>query len=154
VGAVYFYHLTENPLEDTLPMLVGKAQSAGWRVLVRGRNAAVLQRLDARLWQGAPASFQPHGMAGGPHDNSQPVLLGVDTPADGFGCIMSVDGAAVTAAEVGLSMRTCVLFDGYDQEALALARTQWKALTGAGCEAQYWAQDMGSWVKKAESAGA
>ncbi|MFT5066893.1 MAG: DNA polymerase-3 subunit chi [Yoonia sp.] len=154
MGAVYFYHLTENPLEDTLPMLVGKAQSAGWRVLVRGRNAAVLQRLDARLWQGAPASFQPHGMAGGPHDNSQPVLLGVDTPADGFGCIMSVDGAAVTAAEVGLSMRTCVLFDGYDQEALALARTQWKALTGAGCEAQYWAQDMGSWVKKAESAGA
>ncbi|MFT5867829.1 MAG: DNA polymerase-3 subunit chi [Gammaproteobacteria bacterium] len=154
MGAVYFYHLTDNPLEDTLPMLVGKAQSAGWRVLVRGRNPAVLQRLDARLWQGAPASFQPHGMAGGPHDISQPVLLGVDTPADGFGCIMSVDGAAVTAAEVGLSMRTCVLFDGYDQEALALARTQWKALTGAGCEAQYWAQDMGSWVKKAESAGA
>ncbi|MCO4848100.1 MAG: DNA polymerase III subunit chi [Yoonia sp.] len=154
MGAVYFYHLTETPLEDTLPMLVGKAQGAGWRVLVRGRTPAVLQRLDARLWQGAPTSFQAHGMAGGPHDDSQPVLLGVDTPADGFGCVMSVDGADVTAAEVSVSMRTCVLFDGYDQDALAHARTQWKALTGAGCEAQYWAQDMGSWIKKAESAGA
>ena len=134
-------------------MLVGKAQGAGLRVLVRGCTLAVLQRLDARLWQGAPASFQPHGMAGGPHDDSQPVLLGVDTPADGFGCVMSVDGADVTAAEVGLSMRTCVLFDGNDTD-VAHARTQWNALTGAGCEAQYWAQDMGSWVKKAESAGA
>jgi len=154
VGAVYFYHLTESPLEDTLPMLVGKAQGAGWRVLVRGRNPAVLQRLDMRLWQGTPASFQPHGMAGGPHDDSQPVLLGVDTPADGFGYAMSVDGAGVTAAEVGQLMRTCVLFDGNDDDAKAHARTQWKALTDAGCEAQYWAQDMGSWVKKAESAGA
>ncbi|MEN8896365.1 MAG: DNA polymerase III subunit chi, partial [Yoonia sp.] len=38
--------------------------------------------------------------------------------------------------------------------AVAHARTQWKALTNAGCEAQYWAQDMGSWTKKAESKGA
>lgn len=154
MGAVYFYHLTESPLDDTLPMLVGKAQGAGWRVLIRGRGGDVLQRLDTRLWQGSPSAFLPHGMADGPHDDSQPVLLGVGTPADGFACIMSVDGAALTATEVGLAERTCVLFDGHDQDALAHARTQWKSLTGAGCVAQYWAQDMGSWVKKAESAGA
>jgi DNA polymerase-3 subunit chi len=105
------------------------------------------------LWQGPANGFLPHGLAGGPHDDSQPVLLGVDTAADGFGCLMSVGGAEVTATEVGLAERTCVLFDGYDDDAVANARTQWKALTGAGCVAQYWAQDMGSWVKKAESAG-
>jgi len=154
VGAVYFYHLTENPLEQTLPMLVGKAQGAGWRVLVRGRNLALLEQLDAQLWQGAPTSFQPHGLAGGAHDASQPVLLGVDVPSDGFGCVMSVDGAELTATDVGLAERACVIFDGHDQAALTHARTQWKALTDAGCVAQYWAQDMGSWVKKAESSGA
>ena len=153
MGAVYFYHLTDSSLDDTLPMLVGKAQGAGWRVLVRGRGPEVLQRLDARLWQGAASAFLPHGLAGGAHDDSQPVLLGAGTPSDGFDCILSIDGAEVTATEVGLAERTCVLFDGYDQDAVSYARTQWKSLTDAGCVAQYWAQDMGSWVKKAESAG-
>ncbi len=151
MGAVYFYHLTETPLDQTLPMLVGKARGAGWRVLVRGRGEALLKRLDETLWAGHPTSFLPHGMAGGPHDAAQPVLLGIDTPADGFDCLMSIDGAAITPAEVGLSQRSCILFDGYDDAALNHARGQWKMLSDAGCQAQYWAQVDGSWVKKAES---
>ena len=151
MGAVYFYHLTDSPLDQTLPMLIGKARGAGWRVLVRGRGEALLKRLDERLWAGQPTSFLPHGMAGGPHDAKQPILLGTDTAADGFDCLMSVDGAAITASEVGLAQRTCILFDGYDDGALNHARGQWKMLSDAGCQAQYWAQVDGSWVKKAES---
>ena len=79
-------------------------------------------------------------MAGGPHDAKQPILLGTDTAADGFDCLMSVDGAAITASEVGLAQRTCILFDGYDDGALNHARGQWKMLSDAGCQAQYWAQ--------------
>jgi len=153
VGAVYFYHLTDTPLDQTLPMLVGKAKGAGWRILVRGRTQAILERLDLVLWQGPPASFLPHGLAGGADDAAQPLLLGTDVTADGFDCLMSVDGAPLTPEEVGLSQRACILFDGYDEAALQHARGQWKMLTDAGCEAQYWAQDMGSWTKKAESKG-
>ena len=154
MGAVYFYHLTETPLDQTVPMLVGKARGAGWRVLVRGRQTPHLERLDRVLWQGAPTGFLPHGLSGGAHDAQQPVLLGVDVPGEGFDCVMSVDGAALSAAEVGLLRRACILFDGNDDAALQHARGQWKMLSDAGCEAQYWAQDMGSWVKKAESKGA
>ena len=154
MGIVYFYHLTESSLEETLPMLVGKAIGVGWRVLVRGRSLAVLHHLDLCLWQGTAVSFLPHGMAGGPHDANQPVLLGADTSAEGFACLISVDRAVVTPAEVGVTLRTCVLFDGHDQDSLAHARTQWKVLTNAGCAAQYWGQDMGSWIKKAENGGA
>ncbi len=149
MGAEFFYHLTDSPLEVTLPMLIGKARGAGWRILVRGREQALLKRLDDVLWQGPEDQFHPHGMAGGPHDADQPVLLG-DGPADGFACLMSVGGADVRAEEVSALERTCILFDGHDGAALETARGQWKALTDAGCAAQYWAQEGGRWTKKAD----
>lgn len=152
MGAAFFYHLTDSPLEATLPMLVGKARGAGWRVLVRGKDAAILKRLDDILWQGPEDGFMPHGMAGGPHDADQTVLLG-DVPSDGFACVMSVAGADVTAQEVQALERVCILFDGYDEAALNHARGQWKTLTDAGCAAQYWAQEDGRWTKKAEKEG-
>ncbi len=151
MGAAYFYHLTDSPLEATLPMLIGKARGAGWRVLVRGFDPALLKRLDDVLWQGPDDGFLPHGIAGGPHDADQPVLLG-DVPSDGFACVMSVGGADVSADEVTAVERVCILFDGHDGAALEHARGQWKALTDAGCAAQYWAQDGGRWIKKAEKA--
>ncbi len=151
MGAAYFYHLTESPLEATLPTLVEKSRAAGWRVLVRGREPGILQRLDQVLWEKPVDSFLPHGISGGSHDARQPVLLGVDLPAEGFDCLMSVGGAELTGAEVGLAERACILFDGADPDAVALARIQWKTLTAAGCAAQYWAQDGGRWTKKAEA---
>lgn len=149
MGAAFFYHLTDNPLEATLPMLIGKARGAGWRVLVRGRDAAQLGRLDDVLWQGPEDGFLPHGLAGGPHDADQPVLLG-DVASDGFACLMSIGGAEVSAEEVSALERTCILFDGHDGAALDRARGQWKALTDAGCAAQYWSEESGRWEKKAE----
>lgn len=149
MGAAYFYHLTESPLDATLPMLLGKARGAGWRCLVRGTDLSVLERLDRVLWEREPEGFLPHGMAGGEHDAEQPILLGVDNSADGFDCIMSVTGAGVTAAEVAQCERTCVLFDGQDSAAVEFARLQWKSLTDAEISAQYWAQENGSWVQKA-----
>ncbi|WP_439155288.1 DNA polymerase III subunit chi [Yoonia sp.] len=149
MGAVFFYHLTDSPLEGTLPMLIGKARSAGWRVLVRAPDAGSLTRLDEILWQGPEDGFLPHGMAGGAHDADQPVLLG-NVAATGFACVMSVGGADVSPEEVGTLERTCILFDGHDAAAVDRARGQWRALTDAGCAAQYWAQQDRRWVKKTE----
>ncbi len=151
MGAAYFYHLTDSPLDATLPMLIGKAREAGWRVLVKGHDEVLMKRLDEVLWLRPEDGFLPHGLAGGPHDDDQPVLLG-DAPADGFACVMSVGGADITPDEVVASERTCILFDGHDGAALEHARGQWKALTDAGCPAQYWAQEDGRWTKKAEKA--
>ncbi|SEW06903.1 DNA polymerase III, chi subunit [Cognatiyoonia koreensis] len=151
MGAVYFYHLTETPLEATLPTLLSKSRDAGWRILVRGTDAALLERLDNVLWQGPVDSFVPHGLAGGPYDAEQPILLGADVSSDGFDCVMSVSGAEVAPEEVTALQRTCVLFDGHDGAALDHARTQWKTLTQAGVSAQYWAQDNGRWAMKAQA---
>ena len=152
MGAAYFYHLTRRPLEVTLPLLLERALCAGWRVAVRGSDAARLDWLDARLWAVPGESFLPHGRAGGPHDALQPVLLttGAERP-NGAVCVMAVDGAEVTAEEVQALERVCILFDGLDEAAKQRARAQWRTLTGAGCAAQYWAEDSGRWVKKAEA---
>lgn len=153
MGAAFFYHLTDSPLEVTLPMLIGKARGAGWRILVRGTDDAILKRLDDDLWKAQEESFIPHGLAGGAHDSDQPILLG-DVSSEGFQCLMGISGAAVDADEVNALERTCILFDGHDEAALQHARSQWKTLTDAGCTAQYWAQEGGRWTKKAEKAGA
>lgn len=149
MGAAYFYHLTERPLEATLPVLIGKALGAGWRVAVRGRDLDLLERLDRQLWQGD--GFLPHGLAGGDHDAEQPVLLTTGAVDNGAACLMSVGGADVSAAEVTDGERACILFDGADQGAVEHARNQWRSLTEAGIAAQYWAEEGGRWVKKAES---
>lgn len=152
MGAAFFYHMTTQPLEVTLPMLLSKARGARWRVVVRSGSVERLDQLDAQLWMGE--GFLAHGRAGGAHDADQPILLteGVDLP-NGASCLVSLDGAEVGADEVQASDRVMILFDGQDGEAVARARVQWKALSEAGCAAQYWSQDGGRWEKKAESGG-
>lgn len=151
MGAAYFYHLTRGPVEVTLPMLLGKAMGAGWRVAVRGTDPARMDWLDEKLWLGPEEGFLPHGLAGKPHAADQPVLLTTaDALENGATCLMSVDGADVTADEVEKMDRVCVLFDGNDPSALDVARGQWKSLTDAGCSAQYWSEESGRWEKKAE----
>ena len=149
MGAVYFYHLTRTPLEAALPMLLDRALQAGWRVMVRGVSLDRLVWLDEQLWLGADG-FLPHGLAGGLHDGDQPVLLGTGAAANGAACLMLVDGAALDTGEAVALQRTCVIFDGGDPEAVALARSQWKQVADAAVQAQYWSDESGGWQKKAE----
>lgn len=151
MGEVYFYHLTQAPLEVTLRVLLGKSLQAGWRVAVRGRTDAALDRLDEQLWLLPEDSFLPHGRAGGAHDAAQPVLLTTAVAGNDPTCLVSVEGASVDALEVETMDRVMVLFDGHDEAALQTAREQWKALTAAGVAAKYWSEASGRWEMKAES---
>ncbi len=152
MGAVYFYHLTRRPLEVTLPVLLDRARGQGWTVEVRGTDRARMEWLDQKLWLGPEEGFLPHGLAGGPHDAAQPILL-TTAPGPGAACLMCIDGAAPEAGEVTAAERACVIFDGNDPEAVSVARGHWKALTDEGCAAQYWSEESGSWEKKAETGG-
>ena len=149
MGDVYFYHLTERPLEATLPVLIEKALGAGWRVAIRGRSTAELEALDTRLWQGD--GFLPHGLAGGDYDAEQPVLLTTGAAANDPACVMAIGGADVTPDEVKDLTRVCILFNGADDGAVEGARAQWRTLTSAGVSAKYWAEENGRWTMKAES---
>ncbi|MGR3496818.1 DNA polymerase III subunit chi [Citreimonas sp.] len=151
MGAAYFYHLTRRPLDAALMALLERSLAQGWHVAVRGTDPDRLAWLDTKLWEGPQESFLPHGLTGGPHDADQPILLTASAQAaNDPACVMAVDGAPVAPDEVGRLERVCILFED-DDEALQTARGQWKALTAAGCSAQYWSEESGRWEKKAEA---
>jgi DNA polymerase-3 subunit chi len=151
MGEAYFYHLTRQRVEEALPVLLTRALAQGWRVAVRGREVERLKHLDEALWLGPQEGFLPHGLAGGPHDARQPVLLVAEgaEAANAPDCVMAVDGAGLAADELGRLARGCVIFDANDAGQLAAARALWSTLTKAGAPARYWSQEGGRWEEKA-----
>ncbi|GLS87608.1 DNA polymerase III subunit chi [Cypionkella aquatica] len=147
-----FYHLTRSTPQATMATILPRALSAGWKVMLRGTDLEALQNLDTALWTDRDDSFLPHGLAGGPHDAMQPILLGQGAIGNAAEGLMLVDGAETTPAEAANLQRVWVLFDGADDVALAGARRLWTALTTAGLAAQYWSEESGRWEKKTEKA--
>jgi DNA polymerase III subunit chi len=151
VGTVLFYHLTRSTLEVTARTLLARSFDLGWRVVVRGRSAGLLDGLDRALWLGPEDEFLPHGRAGGAHDARQPILLTETTTLpDRCNALMVIEGADVLPAEVAGLERVWILFEGGDEAAVERARGQWKTLSDLGIGAQYWAEDESRWTKKME----
>ena len=154
MAEVRFYHLTERPLESVLPVMLEKSLERGWRVAVRGGDPARIEALSAHLWTYREESFLPHGTPEDGNAARQPVWLSCE-PAipNAANTLFLIDGAKAAPEELAEIETTAILFDGLDEAAVAGARAQWKAVTGAGLKAVYWAQgDQGAWVKRHESA--
>ncbi|MGB3556774.1 MAG: DNA polymerase III subunit chi [Jannaschia sp.] len=149
MGEVHFYHLTRNPVAAALGSLLPRCLDRGWRVAIRGTDPDRLRALDETLWLGPSDSFLPHGLAGGPHDADQPILLTTGPAANTPACLFCVDGADLASDDLAPLERACILFDGRDEEAVARARTHWTALTDAGAAARYWSEESGKWEQKA-----
>jgi len=149
-----FYHLMRAGLDETVLTTVTRAQGAGWRVMIRAPEMGLLAHSDAKLWLGPEEGFLAHGLAGGPHDADQPVLLGPGATTNGAQGLMLLAGADASQDEVAGLERIWVLFDGADPDAVAKARQRWTLYTGWGLAAQYWSDESGTWVKKSERAAA
>jgi DNA polymerase III subunit chi len=145
-----FYHLTRSTEESLIRMLITRAMAQGWRIMLRGTDAAALQRLDTVLWTEPKDSFLPHGMDGGPQDADQPVLLGMGAAANSPQGVILTGGAVATVDEAKRLQRLWVLFDGADDAAVRGARGLWRQLTDGGVDAEYWSEDSGKWAKTAE----
>ena len=150
VSEVYFYHLTRQRVDQALRPLLSKCLANGWRVVIRGREAAEMQQLDDALWQGPAEEFLPQGLAGAAQEADQPVLLALEGHEAPHDCLMCIGGSAVTADEVLSSKRVCILFQDDNGQHMQNARAQWKSLTEAGIAAKYWSQAQGNWALQAE----
>lgn len=143
---VLFYHLERVGLEKVLPTLLERTLARGWRAIVKADTPERLAALDQTLWTYSEDSFLPHGIATAGRAESQPVLLTLDNERpNGAAVCFLVEGA--DSPKFSEFMRTVVLFDGRNPDAVAKAREQWKAAKADGCRATYWQQDSsGRWV--------
>ena len=143
---VDFYQLAGTAPEQVIASIAERVLSGDGRLIVIAEDEGFLARLDRMLWDQGPASFLPHGLAGGADDVRQPILLtgSPDAPNLARNALI-VDGIWRDSA---LSYdRSFFLFDNATLEG---AREAWKSLVGREeVERRYWAQEGGKWVKKA-----
>lgn len=145
---VDFYHLTQLPLERALPRIAERVIETGGRLLIVAGEAEQRAKLDQLMWTYTPESFLPHGQAGGPDDDRQPVLIAGDAgPAP--------NGARNVALADGIWREEALGYDRafhfFDEDRIAEARAAWKGLAGReGIERNYWKQnEQGRWEKAA-----
>ena len=143
---VDFYQLAATPPEQVIASIAEKVLSADGRLLVIAEDEGFLARLDRMLWDQSPASFLPHGLAGGAEDARQPVLLSTSPDAPNLARnALIADG--IWRDSVLSYDRSFFLFD---DATLQAAREAWKSLGGReGVERRYWAREGGKWVQKA-----
>lgn len=152
---VWFYHLQRAPLEAVLPNLVERTLARGWKAVIQTASPERLAALDDLLWTFNDGSFVAHGSARDGDADLHPVWLttGEDNP-NGAVVRFFVEGAdapaALSNADVAPKERAIILFDGRDEDALNIARMQFRTLRDKGFALSYWRQNEdGRWEKTA-----
>jgi DNA polymerase III subunit chi len=147
---VFFYHLQQQPLEKVLPTLLAKTLERGWRAVVQAGSQERVEALDAHLWTYDEESFLPHVTEAEEDVADNPIVLTTQAHNPNRAEIRFLVDASPLPEDMAAYERVMVIFDGNDDEALASAREQWKAVRAGGHEAQYWQQDEDRrWRKKA-----
>jgi DNA polymerase-3 subunit chi len=147
---VRFYHLIDQRLDRVLPQLLEVSLSRGWRVVVQAASEERVEAIDSHLWTYRDDSFLPHGVARGPDATEQPVLITANEGnPNGANVRFLIDNAPIPEDAENYE-RLVLIFDGNDDDAVALARERWTQAKAKGFEASYWQPDeSGRWVQKA-----
>ena len=143
---VDFYQLGPTAPEQVIASVAEKLLAQDGRLIVVAEEEGLLARLDRLLWDQGTTSFLPHGLAGGPDDAQQPILLTTHPDAPNLARNMLIADGQWREAALAYD-RVFYLFDDATLEG---ARLAWKLLAGRdGVERRYWANENGKWVKKA-----
>ena len=142
---VDFYQLAGTSPEQVIASLAEKLLASDGRLIIIAEDENFLARLDRLLWDQGPASFLPHGLAGGTDDARQPILLSTSPDAPNVARNMLIaDGLWRDSA---LSYDRAFFLFGSTM--IEDARVAWKSLGNReGVERRYFAQEEGKWVKK------
>jgi DNA polymerase-3 subunit chi len=143
---VDFYQLGGSSADGVIARLAERLLADEQRLLIVAADEALLARLDRQLWDQGATAFLPHGIAGGPDDARQPILLSTTPDAPNRARNMLIADGEWRDAALAFD-RAFYLFD---EASLQGARLAWKLLAGReGVERYYWAQEDGKWQERA-----
>ena len=145
MARVDFYRLTRDPVERVLPALATRILANGDRLLVVAAPAMQRQAIDEALWTLNRASFLPHGHAGSPDEEIEPILISGTleaSPPNRATLVALADGEWREEA-LGFE-RTFLLFDN---SRIDDARALWRTLAAReDVDNRFWKQDEnGRW---------
>ncbi len=113
---VDFYQLSRDPVDVTVAKLARKVLQAGERLVVVSADEAQRQHLSRVLWQQGGANFLANGMAGGPHDARQPILLSERCTAPNDARMLLIADGVWRDEAIGFE-RVLLLFDADRRDA-------------------------------------
>ena len=148
MSEVRFHHLERRRVDQALPGLLELAAQEGRRVLVRASSDEMVAALNERLWTYDDASFLPHGAASDGDPMSQPIFLTSEAGnPNAATMLVRLSGAEASAADDAFDL-VVLMFDGRDEAALALARSEWRRLKDQERTISYWREtDEGGWER-------
>ncbi|MDO9370269.1 MAG: DNA polymerase III subunit chi [Sphingopyxis sp.] len=145
MARVDFYRLTRDPVDRVLPAIATRILGAGDRMLVVAASAMQRQAIDEALWTLQPASFLPHGAAGSPDEEMEPILI------SGTLDVQPPNRARLVALADGEWRDEALGFDRifllFDNSRIDDARATWRKLGATEvAEIHFWKQDdRGRW---------
>jgi DNA polymerase-3 subunit chi len=146
VARVDFYRLTRDPAERVLPALATRILANGDRLLVVAAPAMQRQAIDEALWTLQPASFLPHGHAGSPDEEIEPILISgtLDPSPPNRASHSGARRRRMARRSAGVRSGTFLLFDN---SRIDDARALWRTLAARDdVDNRFWKQDEnGRW---------
>ncbi|MBX7500318.1 DNA polymerase III subunit chi [Qipengyuania sp. YG27] len=115
---VDFYQLSRDPVDVTVAKLARKVLQAGERLLVVSGDPGQRDHLAKTLWEQGGAAFLANGMAGGPHETRQPILLSETCAAPNEARMALIADGAWREEALGFD-RVLLLFDAAQRDAAA-----------------------------------
>ena len=142
---VDFYRLTRDPVERVLPAIATRILGNGDRLLIVAGPAMQRQAIDEALWTLQPASFLPHGAAGSPDEEIEPILI------SGTLDVAPPNRATHLALADGEWRDDALVFERifllFDNSRIDDARATWRSLAAReDVDNRFWKQDEnGCW---------
>jgi DNA polymerase-3 subunit chi len=147
VADIGFYHLTRTSLLAALPPLLGRTLAAAEKALVLC-GPEQIPEIDDALWLCQNPDWLPHGTAGMPHAEWQPIFIS-DVEINPAGARFLFMTSGMAPADLGAYARVFDLFDGNDEAQVVAARQRWKQAKDGGHSLTYWKQGDAGWEKSA-----
>ncbi|KPF96859.1 DNA polymerase III subunit chi [Rhodopseudomonas sp. AAP120] len=146
---VLFYHLQGRTIEQVLPPLLEKSLARGWRVVVQAGSEERADTLDAHLWTYRDDSFLPHATWRVADAAQQPIVLTAEGGNPNAAAVRFLLDNAALPVDADSYDRMVLLFDGDDDDAVAMARDAWKQCKARGFDVTYWQADAeGRWQRR------